>query len=249
MKKIKVDFPKDYPAENLAGKEAEFEVTVNKIEEPKLPELDDALAEKVGIEGGIEALKSQVREGMERELKQAIDTRIKMEVLDKLIELNPIEIPASLPPEPTPENPSLGRGGTVILEADEVDLQDSSILAETEGFTRGGNVNLATNLLTLDNSNIAVRSERSGDSGSINIQTLQDGRAIIMRNRSVIETDADGSGNGGNIQIETPFLIGFDNDGSDIIANAIGGEEEILTLENKIAIETTKRVNNRIEIT
>lgn len=96
MKKIKVTFSKEYPAEKLAGKEAEFEVTVNKVEEPKLPELDDALAKKAGIEGGIDALKTQVREGMERELKQAMEARVKMSVLDKLIELNPLDVPDAL---------------------------------------------------------------------------------------------------------------------------------------------------------
>lgn len=96
MTKIKVTFPKDYHAEQLAGKNAEFEVTVNKIEEAKLPELNDALAEKIGVKEGLDALKKQVREGMERELNQAIEARAKMSVLDKLIELNPIEVPESL---------------------------------------------------------------------------------------------------------------------------------------------------------
>lgn len=96
MKKIKVTFPKEYPAEKLAGKEAEFEVTVNKIEEPRLAELNDDLAKKIGVEGGIDTLKKQVREGMERELKQATEARIKMSVLDKLIELNPIDVPEAL---------------------------------------------------------------------------------------------------------------------------------------------------------
>jgi len=92
---IKVTFPEDYPAENLAGKDAEFEITVTKIEEPKLPAIDDELAKKVGMDGGLEKLKEEVRSGMERELKQAIESRMKMSVLDKLIELNPIEVPSA----------------------------------------------------------------------------------------------------------------------------------------------------------
>lgn len=94
-KTISVTFPEDYHASNLAGKPAEFEVTVSKVEEPKLPALDDDLAKKVGLEGGLEKLKAEVRSGMERELKQAIEARTKMEVLDKLIELNPIEVPTA----------------------------------------------------------------------------------------------------------------------------------------------------------
>ena len=96
MKEITIPFPNDYPAENLAGKEAVFEVTIQKIEAPKLPEINDALAEKVGIKEGVEKLMSEVRNGMERELEQAIQARLKMNVLDKLVELNPIEVPEVL---------------------------------------------------------------------------------------------------------------------------------------------------------
>ena len=46
---ITVPFPKDYPSENLAGKEATFKITVHAVETPKLPELNDDLAEKAGI--------------------------------------------------------------------------------------------------------------------------------------------------------------------------------------------------------
>jgi len=95
-KKIEVTFPKEYPVEKLAGQKTTFEITVHKVEEPKLPELDDELAKKAGIEDGIDALKAEVRKGMERELKQMLDSQIKTQVLDKLIELNPIDIPDAL---------------------------------------------------------------------------------------------------------------------------------------------------------
>ena len=84
--KIKVTFPKEYPVEELADKKAVFEVTVHKIEEAKLPKLDDALAEKAGVKEGIEALKSEVRKGMERELHQMLEQHLKTQVLDELLE-------------------------------------------------------------------------------------------------------------------------------------------------------------------
>ncbi len=96
VKNIQVPFPKDYSVTHLSGKKAEFEVTIHKIEEAKLPEINDMLAEKIGITGGIDQLKSEVRLGMERELQQTIQARLKMSVLDKLIELNPIDVPESL---------------------------------------------------------------------------------------------------------------------------------------------------------
>jgi len=95
-KKAKVTFPDEYPVETLAGQKAVFEVTVHKVEEPKLPELNDEFAEKAGAKDGIEALKVEVRTGMERELKQLLEVQLKTEILDKLIELNPIEVPDAL---------------------------------------------------------------------------------------------------------------------------------------------------------
>jgi len=92
-KKVKVTFPAEYPVENLAGKKTVFEVTVHKVEEAKLPELNDALAEKAGVKDGIEALKSEVRKGIERELHHMLESQMKKQVLDKLVELNPIEVP------------------------------------------------------------------------------------------------------------------------------------------------------------
>jgi trigger factor len=96
VKDISIPFPEDYPAENLAGKETQFKITVHAIQEPKLPELNDDLAEKAGILGGLDGMKAEVVKGMRRELKQATETRIKMNVLDKLIELNPIDVPETL---------------------------------------------------------------------------------------------------------------------------------------------------------
>jgi len=125
------------------------------------------------------------------------------------------------PPTPTFDNPNLGQGGTIRIEADQLNLSNSSILAETEGFTRGGDINLSASQLTLDNSNITVRSLGSGDSGSINIDSSS---ALLLSNGSLIETNAGGSGNGGNIAITTPFLIGLPGENSDIIANAMGGD-------------------------
>jgi len=95
-REVKVTFPAEYPVEILAGKEALFEVTVHKVEEAKLPEFNNAFAKKVGVKEGIEALKAEVRKGMERELEQMLQTQLKMQTLDKLVELNPIEVPDAL---------------------------------------------------------------------------------------------------------------------------------------------------------
>ncbi len=94
---IDVTFPEDYHAENLKGKAAKFAIKLNKVEEQELPELTDEFVAKFGVaEGGVEALKAEVRKNMERELKQAIKNRIKEQALDGLVEQNDIEVPAAL---------------------------------------------------------------------------------------------------------------------------------------------------------
>lgn len=93
---VMVTFPEDYQSEDLKGKEAKFTIVLHKVEEAELPPVNDALAEKMQVSGGVEALKLKVREGMDRELKEKLSARLKETVLDKLLELNVIEVPESL---------------------------------------------------------------------------------------------------------------------------------------------------------
>jgi trigger factor len=96
-KTFNVSFPAEYSGRNLAGKTAEFTVTVKKVEEPQLPELNDEFCLAFGVsEGGIEALRKEVRENMERELDQAVRARLKNQIMDKLVAANPMELPRSL---------------------------------------------------------------------------------------------------------------------------------------------------------
>jgi len=94
---FKVNFPDDYQAEHLAGKEAEFEVTVKAVEEPSLPEVDEEFAKSFGVEdGSTEKLRGDIHGNMERELDNRIRTEMKNAVMDKLIEKNPIDVPAAI---------------------------------------------------------------------------------------------------------------------------------------------------------
>jgi len=93
---VKVTFPKDYPSEELAGKEVVFKVKLHKVSEPQLPNLDDKLAKKVGFDKGIQALRDEARNNMDKELKRILASQLKMSILDKLVENNPIEVPESL---------------------------------------------------------------------------------------------------------------------------------------------------------
>lgn len=94
---LDVTFPEDYHAKDLAGKAAAFATMVHKVEESVLPELTDEFAAEFGVkEGGLEALRQQVRENMQREAEQAINNRVKEQVFEGLIDLDLLEVPKAL---------------------------------------------------------------------------------------------------------------------------------------------------------
>ena len=94
---VNVTFPEEYHAENLKGKDAEFAITVNKVEVQELPELNDEFVTKFGIEeGGVDALKTEVKSNMTRELNQALKAKVKEQVIKGLLEANELEVPKAL---------------------------------------------------------------------------------------------------------------------------------------------------------
>ena len=96
-KTIKVKFPKDYPAEDLAGKQADFAIKMHTVNEEVLPELNDEFAATFSVtEGGLEQFKKDVRENMEREAKQKVDADVREQVMTALIEKNPLDVPHAL---------------------------------------------------------------------------------------------------------------------------------------------------------
>lgn len=96
-KVLNLNFPEDYQNLELAGKAAEFTVTVNSVSEAKLPELNEEFFGQFGIkETGLDGFRAEVRKNMERELRQAIKAKIKNQVMDGLVSTNPIEVPKAL---------------------------------------------------------------------------------------------------------------------------------------------------------
>lgn len=94
---IKVTFPVDYGHKDLAGKETTFKITVNKVMEGKLPELDNTFAEKFNIkEGGVDALTKDIKENMSRELERRVNVMNREKLFDKLLEVNKIDLPVAL---------------------------------------------------------------------------------------------------------------------------------------------------------
>jgi trigger factor len=94
---VEVTFPDDYHAENLKGKPAVFAVTVHTVEQPVLPEVDEEFATLFGVEdGGVVALKTEVRKNMERELSQAVKGKVKEQVIKGMLSMHDFDLPSSL---------------------------------------------------------------------------------------------------------------------------------------------------------
>lgn len=94
---IEVEFPADYGSAEVAGKKAEFKVKARKVEQSRLPELDDAFCRAFGIEeGGVERFRAEVEENMREELRQRVREIVKRQVLDKLVEAHDVDVPVAL---------------------------------------------------------------------------------------------------------------------------------------------------------
>jgi len=92
-----VDFPADWHDAVFAGKSLCFKVTVHHIMEGSLPALDDALAETFNVkEGGVGALKKDIRSHMERALERRVKELNRQTIFDAFLKLNPFDLPAAL---------------------------------------------------------------------------------------------------------------------------------------------------------
>ena len=92
---IDVTFPEEYGAEHLAGKAAQFDVTVKEVGAPKLPEADDEFAKNLGFES-MDKLREAIRDKLSKELEQASRTKLKRQLLDELNKAHDFELPSSL---------------------------------------------------------------------------------------------------------------------------------------------------------
>ena len=89
-------FPEDYHGKDVAGKTADFMVTVSKIEASHLPEVNEQLAKSLGVaDGTVEGLRSDIRKNLEREVKFRLNQRNKQAVMDALVAKAELDIPKS----------------------------------------------------------------------------------------------------------------------------------------------------------
>jgi trigger factor len=96
-KTFPLQFPADYHGKDVAGKEADFLVTLKKIEAQHLPEVNEALAKSLGIKDGtVEALRADIKRNLEREVKFRVLARNKASVMDALIKVAELDVPNAL---------------------------------------------------------------------------------------------------------------------------------------------------------
>ena len=103
-KTVPARFPDEYGAPSVAGKQAEFDIKVTSVEESSLPALDDDFVRSLGLpEGGVEALRAEIRKSMEREVTDSASRRARESALEALFKANPFELPKVLVEEQVQE--------------------------------------------------------------------------------------------------------------------------------------------------
>ena len=90
-------FPDDYQAKDVAGKTANFELSVSKLEEPRLPALDAEFAKTLGVaDGDVDKMRAEVRANVEREVKKRVTARLKNQALQALHDATQLQLPKAL---------------------------------------------------------------------------------------------------------------------------------------------------------
>ncbi|MBD2772900.1 filamentous hemagglutinin N-terminal domain-containing protein [Iningainema tapete] len=180
-----------------------------------------------------------------------------VEVAGRTIDgLQPSRIAAAT--NPTLTN-STGSAGLITIQADRLTIKDGAeISVSGQQLGEAGNLNINANLLRLDNASSLRAEVLSGSKGNITINA----NAAILRRGSQITTNAGANANGGDITINSPLVVGWEN--SDIIANAIAGQggniqittqgifglkfRNQLTPENDITASSQFGVNGTVDI-
>lgn len=93
IKDFELTFPEDYHAKGLAGKPAQFTVTVNTVEERKSPEVSDEFARSLGKFKDLEDMRKNVSEGMQEEKKHELKEKRRAEIIEALITATEVELP------------------------------------------------------------------------------------------------------------------------------------------------------------
>jgi trigger factor len=96
-KEFPLKFPDDYHGKEVAGKQATFTLSLKKLEQPQLPEIDAEFAKALGVaDGDVAKMRAEIRGNVEREVAKRVEARIKGQALQALLDSTPLELPKSL---------------------------------------------------------------------------------------------------------------------------------------------------------
>jgi trigger factor len=96
-KSFEMTFPADYSAKDLAGQKVTFEVTVKEVREAILPEVDADFAKALGVaDGDLAKMHAEIETNLKREVKKRLQGKIKDNVMEALLKVNPIDVPNAL---------------------------------------------------------------------------------------------------------------------------------------------------------
>jgi trigger factor len=96
-KTFELTFPADYHGKEVAGKAASFAMTLKRVDEPRVPEVDAEFAKTLGVADGDTAkMRAEVRANVEREVKKRVEAQVKEQALQALLAATPLEVPKSL---------------------------------------------------------------------------------------------------------------------------------------------------------
>jgi len=128
-KQIEVTFPEDYHADSLKGKTATFDITVHSVSTKQLPEIDEEFVKSFGVEEGTEeALRTEIKDNMTKELARAVEAQNRNAVMQSLQEVADVEVPKALVQQ---EAQQLMQRAQQQLQQQGVDLKDAPINPET----------------------------------------------------------------------------------------------------------------------
>ena len=137
-----LEFPADYGGKEVAGKTAEFKITIKQVAEPVLPEVDAEFAKSLGqAEGDVEKLLQDVRANIEREVKARAHARTKGSVMDALVAACSFDVPKALVQNDTQNRVAAAREELKqrgVPNADSLPIPPETFSAESERRVRLG---------------------------------------------------------------------------------------------------------------
>ncbi|MEM7715962.1 MAG: S-layer family protein, partial [Cyanobacteria bacterium P01_A01_bin.68] len=141
---------------------------------------------------------------------------------------------------------STGNAGNLNISSKQINIRDQGrIMATNFGTGNAGDLTINADTIFVDNQAGLEAGVVSGDRGNINLTS----QFIQLRRQSGISTNATGTANGGNININSPVIAGFEN--SDIVANAVegnGGEINITT-QGLFGLQFRDQLTDKSDIT